>query len=65
MIGHRIRTYQVLSPPPNDGSTAWAFNPGDCGLVRRELSGPGVFAIGDSVLEARARLIEAEEMLHG
>jgi len=45
--------------------SAEQFDPGDCRLARAGLSGPGVFATGDTLLQAKYRLVKLEEMLNG
>jgi hypothetical protein len=63
VTGQRIRFYQTGLPQRS--AVAWEFAPNNfCGLVRQELSGPGMCAIGKSVAEARQTLIEAE-LLNG
>jgi hypothetical protein len=44
--------------------SVWEFDPGQCNLVRQELSGPGVAAIGETRTEALERLAGAEEHLY-
>lgn len=57
--GHRIWTYPLAISQRN--ALAWEFEPpAFCCLVRQELSGPGMCAIGKTVAEARKALIEAE-----
>lgn len=63
VTGHRIRFYETLLPYRNP--VAWEFSPlPACLLVQQELSGPGHCALGRSVSEARATLIE-QELLNG
>lgn len=59
VTGQLIRFYPTLNPQRN--GTAWAFAPNPlCALVRQELSGPGMCAIGRTIAEARQILIDAE-----
>lgn len=54
-----IRVYPVGIPLRS--AVAWEFDPGPfCCLVRQELSGPGMCAIGKTQAEALKTLIEAE-----
>ena len=62
MTGHLIRFYRVQIPLNN--AVAWEFEPNPfCSLVRQELSGPGLCALGKTISEARQMLIE-RELLH-
>lgn len=59
VTGHLIRFYETRLPQRSP--VAWEFSPlPACVLVRTELSGPGMCALGKTVPEARATLIEAE-----
>jgi len=62
VTGHRIRVYPLKARAPH---SAEQFDPGDCRLARAGLSGPGVFATGDTLLQAKYRLVKLEEMLNG
>lgn len=59
VTGQVIRFYETLLPQRSP--IAWEFSPlPACPLVRQELSGPGMCALGKTIPEARAILIEAE-----
>lgn len=59
VTGKLIRFYPTRLPQRN--AVAWEFEPNAfCCLVRQDLSGPGMCALGKSIPEARATLIEAE-----
>jgi len=61
--GKLIRFYRTQIPQRS--AIAWEFEPNPfCSLVRQELSGPGMCALGKTISEARQALIEAE-LLNG
>ena len=63
VTGHVVRYYPTHLPLRNP--VAWQFEPSPfCCLVRQELSGPGMCALGRNRAEARSILIEAE-LLNG
>lgn len=64
VTGQRVRFYEIRSHQFSN-SVAWEFAPSPfCSLMRQDLSGPGMCAVGKTVSEARQVLIEAE-LLNG
>ncbi len=59
VTGQQVRFYETRIP--RRSPVAWEFEPGAfCSLVRQELSGPGMCALGRTRPEAHQILIEAE-----